>query len=122
MRAVRRRRELRAVSATEVAREAGERPAIILERGRPDAGPRRRYPLEPLLRLITPLWASSGDEHRQGALAGVLGIDRTTVYRWNRLGVPECHADRVAIALGRHPGSVWPEWWAHADDDGLWED
>jgi lambda repressor-like predicted transcriptional regulator len=28
--------------------------------------------------------------------------------RWLRVGT----ADRVACALGRHPGDLWPEWFA----------
>lgn len=102
--------------AREVAREVGARPAVILGRGCPNA-PQRRYPLAPLLRLVTPLRTGSGDEHRMGALASVLGISRTTVHRWARHGVPEWSADPVAIALGRHPGSLWPEWWSHSDED-----
>ena len=45
--------------------------------------------------------------------AAALGVERQTVHRWKsgRRQVAVAHADRLAVALGRHPGEIWPEWW-----------
>jgi plasmid maintenance system antidote protein VapI len=47
------------------------------------------------------------------ALAVHLGYDRRTlqrIVRRSRLR-SDC-ADRLAVALGRHPYELWPEWWS----------
>ncbi|MDX6224974.1 MAG: Winged helix-turn-helix DNA-binding [Frankiales bacterium] len=47
------------------------------------------------------------------ALAEHLGYDRRTlqrIVRRSRLR-SDC-ADRLAVALGRHPYELWPEWWS----------
>ncbi len=40
-----------------------------------------------------------------------LGVSRSTVSRMLRRGVTAYQADALAVALGRHPCEVWPEWW-----------
>lgn len=44
-------------------------------------------------------------------LARALGVDRAQVARWRSDGVPIESADRIAVAVGRHPAEVWPEWY-----------
>lgn len=38
------------------------------------------------------------------------GVTSRTIVRWRNEGVPEKHADRLAVAAGFHPAEVWPEW------------
>lgn len=42
-------------------------------------------------------------------LAELTGINRGTLVRWRRHGVPPGRADGLAVAVGRLPGEVWPE-------------
>jgi len=66
-----------------------------------------RFPLAPLERL-----ARNGDaEMTTITLASALGVDRRTIHKWRRTGLSEWQADRAAITLGVHPGTVWAEWW-----------
>ena len=45
------------------------------------------------------------------ALADVLRLDRSTLHRlMGRDRLRYDAADRIAIALGRHPYELWPEW------------
>lgn len=61
-----------------------------------------RLTLEPLVR-----------EYGNGsALARALGRDVAQVNKWVQHGVPLYSADRIAIALGRHPFEIWPEWFS----------
>lgn len=63
----------------------------------------RYYPLGPVLRF------SGGT---QGALAETMGLNRHTVNRYGRCGVPESQADRIAVELGVHPSAIWGDlWW-----------
>lgn len=51
------------------------------------------------------------------ALADVLRLDRSTLHRLlcrDRLRYDA--ADRIAVALGRHPSELWPEWFADRPD------
>jgi lambda repressor-like predicted transcriptional regulator len=46
-------------------------------------------------------------------LAQELRIDRRTLQRvLAKRSVRSDTADRIAIALGRHPGEMWPQWFA----------
>ncbi len=52
-------------------------------------------------------------------VAEVLRLDRSTVYRlmrrsWLRYDA----ADAIAVALGRHPVELWPEWFATGPETG----
>ena len=47
-------------------------------------------------------------------LAERLGVSARTVWRWRASGLNPTQADRAAIALGLHPGSVWASWWNNA--------
>lgn len=42
-------------------------------------------------------------------VAAQVGVTRRTVDRWNREGMSEAVADRVACALGHHPVTLWPD-------------
>lgn len=60
-------------------------------------------------RHISPLL---GVERTDVALAEALDVDRAAILRWRngqRLSIPV--ADRLAVSLGMHPGSIWDEWW-----------
>jgi len=46
-------------------------------------------------------------------LADELRIDRRTLQRvLAKRSVRSDTADRISIALGRHPGELWPEWFS----------
>lgn len=45
------------------------------------------------------------------ALARRLGVTDRTIWRWKAEGLSDHQADRAACALGRHPVSVWPDWY-----------
>jgi hypothetical protein len=66
----------------------------------------RLYPLADLLRVAR--------IPSRTALGRMLGC------RVSHLGdrLTDRQADRLAVALGLHPGTVWVEWWVDADDDG----
>lgn len=64
----------------------------------------RRYPLGPLVDA-----AQAGSVL---ALAEAVGFTSRTVHRWAHTGIADSYADEAAVALGLHPGLVWPEWWS----------
>lgn len=45
-------------------------------------------------------------------LGRIVGVTDRQVRRWQSDGMPASVADRAATALGRHPATVWPDWWA----------
>lgn len=63
---------------------------------------RRRFPLDPVLA-----------RHTIAEAARAAGFHSAQLSRWKRTGVPAAAADRLAVALGRHPLELWPDW----DDD-----
>lgn len=66
----------------------------------------RPWPLEDLLR---------GMGISAALLAEVLGLDETALYRRLTWGLDDIEADHWAIALGTHPGNIWPEWFDVVD-------
>lgn len=79
-----------------------------------------RYSLTPVLALAPPSpppsevmaeWYSRRMVTPTGVrwVAAQVGVTRRTVDRWNREGMSEATADRVACALGHHPVTLWPE-------------
>ncbi len=47
------------------------------------------------------------------AASDVLRVDRGTLHRLLRRDrLRSDAADRIAVALGRHPSELWPEWFA----------
>lgn len=59
----------------------------------------------------------AGRPCRAPSLAEAAQVSRRTVHRWIKDGIPYWTADRVAIALGRHPVEVWPEWYGVDPED-----
>ena len=50
-------------------------------------------------------------------LADVLRLDRSTLHRlMGRDRLRYDAADRIAIALGRHPYELWPEWFTNSSE------
>jgi len=86
----------------------------------------RRWPLEPLLDVVRaspphvagqtfgswhdPLLWLEPVEWTWEELAGVLGVNIRSLFRWAKDGVPERSADEMACRMGLHPLLVWPDW------------
>lgn len=68
-----------------------------------------RFAFAPLEEAARRQWPDGGVYTRLGELAGV---HRKQIARWRADGVPAWAADRLAIALGYHPASLWPEFLA----------
>lgn len=67
------------------------------------------YPAEPARRLL--LAHAERHDVTLTEVGDVLGLPRRTLYR--ALAGPELRwdaADRIAVALGRHPSELWPNW------------
>ncbi len=84
-----------------------------------------RYPTEPVADICRARWREPNPSdakanrralHGDAAkIAAATGVDRMTAHRWIVAGgLSELQADRCAIALGLHPGEIWPEWWEAA--------
>lgn len=75
---------------------------------------RRPLPFDPLVPLIEANYQPVDDTVSvigiRGKGARVLNVNRATICRWERSGVPFTSADRVADELGLHPANIWPEW------------
>lgn len=89
--------------------------------------PMARVPVEPLVALVARLEDASPKSHQQAAARGRLvtdvrvaeavGVDSTQIARWRAEGgIPWVSADRLAVALNRHPLEVWPDWPGHSPD------
>lgn len=62
-----------------------------------------RYPLAPVTARFGVL-----------ELGRLFGYTPKTVRRWAATGIPELHADRIAVRLFHcHPGDLWPDYWTH---------
>lgn len=57
-----------------------------------------------------PLLASADE------LASTVGVTAKSWRRWRHAGVPVYSADRAAVALGTHPGELWPDLFWSMDD------
>lgn len=80
---------------------------------------RRTRPAPPPVGRVAPIYLPSQAALRRlldggadlVALADVLRLDRSTLHRlMGRDRLRYDAADRIAIALGRHPYELWPEW------------
>lgn len=66
-------------------------------------------PAAPARRLLLQQAAEQAGD--LSAVAGVLRLDRSTLYRvLGRDRLRYDAADRIAVCLGRHPSELWPEW------------
>lgn len=90
---------------------------IAPERHQPtDRVARTYFPCEP---VRTALQRFHSEDVNLGFLAEVLRVDRSTLYRvLSRDRLRYDTADRIAVALRRHPYELWPEWFSDAGDDG----
>jgi hypothetical protein len=86
------------------------------------AGPRQRlvrwFPAEPARRALYRL--ARDRRIPLTHLACLVGLDRRTIQRLarrDRLRVDA--ADRIAVALGRHPCELWPTWFSPGPRDQL---
>ena len=61
-----------------------------------------RWPLQPLFD------ATDTTEYKQ--LARLTGFPARTIHRWAHNGISDRNADRAAVALGKHPSNIWPNW------------
>jgi lambda repressor-like predicted transcriptional regulator len=67
----------------------------------------RLLPTEPVVAAIVTLRAT----HSTTQLARTLSLDRRTLQRLStRPYIRRDAADRLAVALGRHPSEIWVEW------------
>ena len=67
----------------------------------------------------TALQRLRADDVDMTLLAEVLRVDRSTLYRvLSRDRLRYDTADRIAVALGRHPYERWPEWFSATGQDG----
>lgn len=66
----------------------------------------RRYDYHALTMLI--------DGMDDGALSAMLGLSRSTIYRYRTHGLTLAAADRLAVALGTHPALIWPDMYKEA--------
>ena len=85
-----------------------------------------RFPIEPLeavalaqmeCRGFAKVGDGLGRDRTLAAVTDVAAMAGTSERQWRRwraYGVPLWHADRLAVALGRHPGELWPEYWEAA--------
>jgi hypothetical protein len=68
-------------------------------------------PYEPLHAIVSVEHPSTAND--VSAFAKTCGVARPAIYQWRKHGVRIDQADRVAVALGKHPLEIWPEF--HAD-------
>lgn len=88
--------------------------------------PERRQPKARVARIYFPgepartaLQRLREDGVNLSFLAQVLRVDRSTLYRvLSRDKLRYDTADRIAVALGRHPYELWPDWFSDAGGDG----
>ncbi len=73
------------------------------------------FDAEPAQRLLTR--AADVHDGDLSALAAVLRLDRSTLYRvLSRDRLRYDAADHIAVRLGRHPSELWPDWFSPADE------
>lgn len=65
-----------------------------------------RYPLADLELAV------AGRRLSLQEVATLFGTTHRNACRWRSGGLSELLADRLAVAAGIHPGTVWPTWWS----------
>ena len=77
----------------------------------------RGYPAEPARDAVTRL--ARARQQSTSDLAVALGLDRSTLQRlFTRPQLRYDAADTIAVALGRHPSELWPDWFPDAPRAG----
>lgn len=72
------------------------------------------FAAEPARRALRRLAADT--DSTTCALAGRLGVDRSTIQRlFTRDRIRWDAADHIAIGLGYHPSQIWPEWFDNTE-------
>ena len=61
-------------------------------------------------RLDCSVWRLAEGSHA-GTISELTGYNRKRLDRWRREGIPLEDADRIAVALGLHPASIWERWY-----------
>lgn len=85
-----------------------------------------RYPLDPLAHAMGLHLGAHGQRGDgttpQGlaALATRLNISHRWARHLHHTGLTDTQADHYAIRIGRHPATIWPDWWTHATGDHDW--
>jgi len=65
----------------------------------------------------TALLAMFDKETTVHAIAGAVGADYHTVYKWrnHNIHINQWYADKYAIRLGLHPSAIWNDWFSLED-------
>ena len=69
------------------------------------------------IRIRFPLAAITGYNNCELARRTVYPV--RTIQRWTTTGIPLYSADKLAIRLGVHPATIWPNWF-HAATETTW--
>lgn len=86
-------------------------------------GERRLFSLDPVLDLFKAeagLPKATGafpEDKGESTLAAFLGVSRNRIVRSVKTGVGANVADAIAVAVGRHPAEIWPDWYDYVPDD-----
>ncbi len=51
-----------------------------------------------------------------GLLAEAIGMNRRSILRWKKTGIPPMTADKIACTLGEHPCVIWRDWWTYRSE------
>ena len=70
-----------------------------------------------MARRATPRYPVSALGLNNCELARRTGFSTRSFCRWIRDGIPLYQADTIAVTLGLHPISVWPDWGQALDSD-----
>lgn len=73
----------------------------------------RRFPFENIYRLpeIPIKDPDQFSKPNNCDYARYFNVTRQVIYTWKKKGIPEFHADRVAVkGFGLHPSLIWPDW------------
>jgi hypothetical protein len=75
---------------------------------------KRVYSFSALVVICKARYRQPGDDGNNrgdaAIVADVTGLPLKRVAQWRVRGMGTTAADRAAVALGLHPGEIWPEW------------
>ncbi|WP_116996331.1 hypothetical protein [Desertimonas flava] len=85
-----------------------------------------RLPFEPLARIVDVRYRGvcrEGQGWQELTPATVfceaLDVHPQKFARWRAKGLTVDDADDIAVRLGMHPASIWPEWWSIPIDEDV---